>query len=677
MNKVLVTLLIYFRSYKNLKFKDFIEYSINSILRKIFNLYNFLKFTFFSSYTHKIHNVKINHLVDLNFLNKKKIGSQDEEFIENTIKNRFRNFSKEYLNFNLTENNKELWIKKNINFSNKKKSLNLLKKIFGDEKYRFMNWHSDLEKKKSWANKSFHSFYKLDIKNCGDPKFVWEISRLQQLTKLSIFYFLEKKKSNKKNILKYLKHSIFDFLISNPPMKGINWVSPMEVSIRGANLALIVDIIGKKIFSNSELLIIINYLNDHKLFILNNLEYSKLSRTNHYLSNIVGLMIIAYVLPDSKENKEILSFAVNQFLNEIENQFLSDGGNVEGSTGYHLLSNEMIIIGFEVYFKINKKLKFSESFKYINSIFNKVYLILKNSKKISRISIKDLLIKTRKINFFSKSLIKNDETFVQIGDNDSGCFISLDFFSDDLEKKNIHKILNNKKNRLCIFNKTINKLGMTNNYRSLKQNEKNYDIRNYRKKKFLLTMNSSIELSKLKILSFKNFGIYKIFNKQLNLFIVCKRKTNFFYSGHSHDDNLSIDIQNGKINIITDPGTFCYAKDTKLRQLYRSSKSHFVPRLSDQFKHRNLFFDNFYFASNDSAECLSFKKNEFIGLYSNKESKIVRKISIFENVIQIVDYFNGPNIDNYSLLEKNINVSSSFGVLNKTKSINMKYFTSL
>ena len=57
-----------------------------------------------------------------------------------------------------------------------------------------MNWHSDLEKKKSWENRSFHAFYKLDIKNCGDPKFVWEISRLQQLTKLSIFYFLEKKK---------------------------------------------------------------------------------------------------------------------------------------------------------------------------------------------------------------------------------------------------------------------------------------------------------------------------------------------------------------------------------------------------------------------------------------------------------------------------------------------------
>ena len=55
----------------------------------------------------------------------------------------------------------------------------------------------------------------------------------------------------------------------------------------------------------------------------------------------------------------------------------------------------------------------------------------------------------------------------------------------------------------------------------------------------------------------------------------------------------------------------------------------------------------------------------------------MRKISIFKNVIEITDYFNGPNIDKYSLLEKNIKVSSSFGVLNKTKSINMKYLSSL
>ena len=33
--------------------------------------------------------------------------------------------------------------------------------------------------------------------------------------------------------------------------------------------------------------------------------------------------------------------------------------------------------------------------------------------------------------------------------------------------------------------------------------KKNYDVRNYIQKKFLITMNSSIDLSKLKILSLK------------------------------------------------------------------------------------------------------------------------------------------------------------------------------
>ncbi len=649
---------------------------MNSILRKFFIFYSFIKFFFSSSYTERINNLNINHVVDLNCLKTKKINKKEREFIQNTLKNKFKNFSKEYLDFNLNENNKELWIKNNINFSNNIKSLDLMKKLYVNTDYKFMNWNQDLEKNKSWNNKTYFYFYKFDIENCGDPKFVWEISRLQQLTKLSFFYYLEKKKIEKQKIQNYLKYSIFDFLISNPPLRGINWVNPMEVSIRGANLAIILDIVGKKIFSEFELLKIINYLNDHKLFILNNLEYSRLCRTNHYLSNIIGLMIISYILPDSKENNDILNFSVNQFFNEIDNQFLQDGGNIEGSTGYHLLSNEMIIVGFEIFFKINRKFKSQKNFPSITSKFNKVDLIYKNSKKINKIQIKDLLKKVTKINFFSKCLYKNDETFVQIGDNDSGCFISLDFFSDNLEKKNLHKILNKKRKRLCIFNKTIKKLGIAKDNNSCKQNLKKYDLTNYRKKKFFISLSPSIDLSKLKIQCFKNFGIYKIYNKQLNLFIVCKDKTNFFYSGHAHDDNLSIDVQNGIKNIITDPGSASYGKNIKLRKLYRSSKSHFVPRLTNKFKNQKFFLDNFYFESEDFAECLRFTNNEFIGLYCNKNDKIIRKISILKNFIEIDDFFNGDHIENYSLLENNLNVSTSFEIFDNKKTIDMKYFSS-
>ena len=48
------------------------------------------------------------------------------------------------------ENNKELWIKNNINFSNNIKSLDLMKKLYVNTDYKFMNWNQDLEKNKSW-----------------------------------------------------------------------------------------------------------------------------------------------------------------------------------------------------------------------------------------------------------------------------------------------------------------------------------------------------------------------------------------------------------------------------------------------------------------------------------------------------------------------------------------------
>ena len=71
----------------------------------------------------------------------KKINKKEREFIQNTLKNKFKNFSKEYLDFNLNENNKELWIKNNINFSNYIKSLDLMKKLYVNTDYKFMNWN--------------------------------------------------------------------------------------------------------------------------------------------------------------------------------------------------------------------------------------------------------------------------------------------------------------------------------------------------------------------------------------------------------------------------------------------------------------------------------------------------------------------------------------------------------
>ena len=66
-------------------------------------------------------------------------------------------------------------------------------------------------------------------------------------------------------------------------------------------------------------------------------------RSNHYLSDIVGLLFIAAYLPPTAETDAWLAFATNELVGETERQFHRDGGHYEGSTSYHRLSGELAV----------------------------------------------------------------------------------------------------------------------------------------------------------------------------------------------------------------------------------------------------------------------------------------------------------------------------------------------
>ena len=62
------------------------------------------------------------------------------------------------------------------------------------------------------------------------------------------------------NNYEFIKNQIFDFISFNPPKYGVNWLSTMEVSIRGANLCMITDILlsENKLMKNEKLIILNN-----------------------------------------------------------------------------------------------------------------------------------------------------------------------------------------------------------------------------------------------------------------------------------------------------------------------------------------------------------------------------------------------------------------------------------
>ena len=49
----------------------------------------------------------------------------------------------------------------------------------------------------------------------------------------------------------------------------------------------------------------------------------------------------------------------------------------------------------------------------------------------------------------------------------------------------------------------------------------------------------------------------------------------------------------------------------------------------------------------------------------------MQKFLFSKNFIEIDDFFNGDHIENYSLLENNLNVSTSFEIFDNKKTIDM------
>ena len=645
------------KGFANQNFNNLVYQFFNFLLRKVFFFYDQIISIFFSTYSSEIKTTLINRINEkaLVFIRPK----IDYLFINNALEGKFRVFSLNFIDFNEKT-------KKTINFSNQNYSRNIYSLFLKKKKYNFIKWNFDYKKNFFFPNVKYFTKIKLQSSE-GDPKIPWEIGRLQHLTQLSAFYLIEPKKK----IKEIIKNHLFDFISSNPPKFGINWKSPMEVAIRGSNIVFSLDLlISRNFFTQKELLIILNYLNDHLKFILQNLEWSKLSTSNHYLSNIVGMMVISFFLPKSLTREATLNFAVSQLFNEIDKQFYDDGGNKEGSTGYHLLSNEMILIGMKIFEKLKSKNKKSGYFKKINSIFNKVSLIERNTKKMTKNKEKDIKAKILKINYFSSVLLRKDNTLLQIGDNDSGCFVPINLFSTNLEKKNLHFILNKRKTN-SILSKELLKRKKPNNKYLLGQ--KNNDskvllsLKPEQKRVFFFKFPFKIDKRKIQNNFFHDFGLYHFYNKLFSLFIVCRNEYNYFNSGHIHDDNLSIDLVINKKPVITDPGSFSYASDITKRNFYRSNLAHFVPQCygikTIKFSNKNLF----YIDQMLKAKCLLLTKNSFLGNINYENKNLFRKVIIEDNGIRVLDYSTSSEIKKKDYKKKGIKVCSSFGVISDTK----------
>ena len=214
---------------------------------------------------------------------------------------------------------------------------------------RKIDWHRDFKSGYRWEPGTyFKDYVVLRLNDHSDVKVTRELSRFQHLPLLGKAYLLSGDEKYAQEFVEQLN----DWMDENPPMFSINWDCAMDVAIRAVNW-----VTAYGFFQQSSLLSIefqwrlAKSLLSHGRFIYENLEYFeapidgeiKRLNSNHYLSNLTGLIFIGSACPFFKESRQWLAFGSHELFQEIEEQVYPSGVDYEHSVSYHRLVLELFL----------------------------------------------------------------------------------------------------------------------------------------------------------------------------------------------------------------------------------------------------------------------------------------------------------------------------------------------
>jgi len=193
-----------------------------------------------------------------------------------------------------------------------------------------IDWRRDPRSGYLWPL-DYHRDIQLFRSDGSDIRVVWELNRLGHLLRLN----------DPADFLSQLKswHS------ENPYGRGPNWTCAMEVALRAMNILVAFERFRTSLDSDA-LQFVLRLLQQHGRYIQNNLEFSYIATSNHYLSDVAGLLWLGVLLPELNEAESWKIFGLAELLREMDKQILADGADFESSTGYHRFVLELFLYSF-------------------------------------------------------------------------------------------------------------------------------------------------------------------------------------------------------------------------------------------------------------------------------------------------------------------------------------------
>ncbi|HXV77337.1 MAG TPA: alginate lyase family protein [Candidatus Polarisedimenticolaceae bacterium] len=215
-----------------------------------------------------------------------------------------------------------------------------------------LDWHRDPVSGGDWPAAVYHLDVPIVRGDGSDVKYPWELSRGQHLLALSQAWWFAPTVADgdaggdlRRLCAARIVHDLYDWIRDNPRGLGVNWTCTMEVAIRAFVWTAVLALMrGAPEFDDRLLRELVRSLWLHGRHIRAHLERNEgRPSTNHYLSDLVGLMAIAGALPELGESAVWHRLAHDALADEIDRQVHEDGVDFERSVPYHRLATELFL----------------------------------------------------------------------------------------------------------------------------------------------------------------------------------------------------------------------------------------------------------------------------------------------------------------------------------------------
>jgi Heparinase II/III-like protein/Heparinase II/III N-terminus len=180
----------------------------------------------------------------------------------------------------------------------------------------------------------------------GDHKIIWETNRHQYWLALGSAYWLTGDRRYKAGFVAHLE----DWLHSNPPLRGVNWSSMLEIAFRTMSWAWAVEFFSGADAGNDEIPWLVDLLiaMDRQLtHVAHNLS-DYFSPNTHLSGEALALYAVSLAFPELRRAHGRAIAGRSILLAEAKKQVRDDGGHAELSAHYHRYSTDFYLLALMV-----------------------------------------------------------------------------------------------------------------------------------------------------------------------------------------------------------------------------------------------------------------------------------------------------------------------------------------